>query len=115
MSSGVRSAPAAFAVWAAGVSGLTATGTDDVELAISEAVANAIEHGRPCKDGWIHVRASISPRRLTFRVLDGVNFAPAPLASAERGRGLAAMAVLMDEVTLRCSDGQTLLALTKLR
>lgn len=88
----------------------------DVVLAVNEAVTNAIRHGLPDADGHISLRASSDGRRLTFEVRDHGTFtAPKvdPATESERGRGLAMMACLMDEVQLRLEEGSTTVFLSK--
>jgi serine/threonine-protein kinase RsbW len=88
-----------------------------LKLAANEAVANAIEHGAPCEDGTIQLRAACGDEGVEFSVRDcGGDFvAPAegPQALAERGRGLSFMAAFVDEVELRPDDGATLIRLVK--
>jgi anti-sigma regulatory factor (Ser/Thr protein kinase) len=82
--------------------GLDAEGSYEFKLAASEAVANAIEHGRACDDGRIGMRVHDEfPGCLTLCVCDCGNFIrrPAdPIGIPNRGRGLEVIAVLMDEV-----------------
>ncbi len=85
-------------------------------MAVNEAVANALEHGAPCRGGLIHLGAEIEAQKLSFYVRDCGEFAlladPHPDGIAERGRGLALMTLLMDEVQLQ-TDGQTEVRLSK--
>jgi anti-sigma regulatory factor (Ser/Thr protein kinase) len=107
-----------FAELAALEFGLSAAAVYDFKLAASEAVANAIEHGLPCRDGLIHVWVSIGCERLGFGVRDCGDFAvrlSTPGELAERGRGLATIAVLMDELTVRCRGGETVVEFAKRR
>ncbi len=87
-----------------------------ITMAVNEAVANALEHGAPCRDGMIYLGAEIEAQRLWFYVRDCGEFAlvadPHPDGIAERGRGLALMNLLMDEVQLQ-TDGQTEVRLSK--
>jgi anti-sigma regulatory factor (Ser/Thr protein kinase) len=107
-----------FAELAAQDFGLCSAATYDFKLAASEAVANAIEHGLPCRDGLIHVWVSIGSERLGFGVRDCGEFAmraSTPGELAERGRGLATIAILMDELTVRCRGGETVVEFAKRR
>jgi anti-sigma regulatory factor (Ser/Thr protein kinase) len=98
-------------------------GLDDREchgfaLATSEAVANAIEHGRACSDGTIHVWVSERPRRLTLGVRDAGTFVPKPADEdplRDRGRGFVTMSGLVDVVALSRVDGHTHVELSKHR
>ena len=83
-------------------------------LAANEAVANAIEHGEPSPDGRLRLRISSVGDFLSFEVRDWGSFAvkwPKPSALQERGRGLAMMASLVDELDLQPSDGCTIVRL----
>lgn len=115
--SGLRTARD-FAEDAASEIGFTGDECFQVKLATSEAVANAIEHGAPCKDGRIGLRVTGERGALVLFVCDGGTFT-APLADAgelsERGRGLAFIAVLMDEVELRPGDAGTVVRMAKRR
>ena len=87
-----------------------------ITMAVSEAVANALEHGAPCRGGLIYLGAQIEGQRLSFYVRDCGEFALVaehdPGEFAERGRGFAVMNLLMDEVRLQ-TDGQTEVRLSK--
>jgi anti-sigma regulatory factor (Ser/Thr protein kinase) len=63
-------------------------------LAISEAVANAVEHGAPCDNGLISVSVYLEARCLTTEICDCGNFHAARQAEDlldQRGRGLPLM------------------------
>jgi anti-sigma regulatory factor (Ser/Thr protein kinase) len=107
-----------FARAAAERFGLDAPGSRDFVLAANEAVANAMEHGRPCWDGTIHTWVCERADTLTFGVRDAGNFEVKPLPGellSERGRGLVLMSALVDEVALRRARGHTHLELLKQR
>ncbi len=87
-------------------------------LATSEAVANAIEHGRACSDGTIHLWVTERPRRLTLGVRDAGRFVPKaaePDPLCDRGRGFTMMSGLVDAVALSRVDGHTHVELSKHR
>jgi anti-sigma regulatory factor (Ser/Thr protein kinase) len=98
-------------------------GFDEVDryqfkLAVSEAVANAIEHGRACSDGTIHVWVAERPRRLTLGVRNAGSFMPSLATNDslhERGRGIAMMSGLVDVLALSRVDGHTQVELSKHR
>jgi anti-sigma regulatory factor (Ser/Thr protein kinase) len=107
-----------FADAAAKRFGLSRREREDFRLAASEAVANAIEHGYPCGDGTIHVWTTERSGTLTLGVRDGGEFVFKPPVAdrmAERGRGLALIADLVDAVALSRVNGHTQLELTKER
>jgi anti-sigma regulatory factor (Ser/Thr protein kinase) len=107
-----------FARAAAERFGLDEAGRNDFMLAASEAVANAIEHGRPCWDGTIHTWVCERADTLTFGVRDAGSFDMSPPPRdplSERGRGLVLMSALVDEVALRRARGHTHLELLKHR
>jgi anti-sigma regulatory factor (Ser/Thr protein kinase) len=88
------------------------------KFAVSEAVANAIEHGRPSPDGRIHLRLVGEGDKLSLFVRDSGSFvasSPDPSRLPQRGRGLAFMVSLMDEVEVRTATGSTMIRLSKRR
>jgi anti-sigma regulatory factor (Ser/Thr protein kinase) len=83
-------------------------------FAANEAVANAIEHGAPSPEGHILVRTSLRGEDLVFEVQDWGRFAPSlgvAEALPERGRGLALMASMVDEVDVRPTGDATVVRL----
>ena len=81
-----------------------------VELALREALSNAMLHGNRLETGkLVHVHCRCEPRREIFVVVSDQgrgfdpNQIPNPLAvenlSAERGRGIHLIKVVMDEVS----------------
>ncbi len=88
-----------------------------VKLALSEAVANAIQHGSSAPTDLIGITAFEEDESLVFEVRDTGEFLP-PLASAdgedERGRGLQLLALMMDEVRITsAAEGGSLLRFAK--
>jgi len=84
-------------------------------FAANEAVANAIEHGAASPEGHIVVRSSSSAAGdLTFEVRDWGTFTP-HLSEADalpdRGRGLALMATMVDEVDVAPTGDSTVVRL----
>jgi anti-sigma regulatory factor (Ser/Thr protein kinase) len=83
-------------------------------FAVNEAVANAIEHGEASPEGHILIRTSVSGDALCFEVHDWGSFSP-NLSEAdpmpERGRGLALMASMVDEVDVKPSGDATVVRL----
>jgi anti-sigma regulatory factor (Ser/Thr protein kinase) len=108
----------AFAEDAAARFGLDRLAREDLKIATSEAVANAIEHGQPCEDGAIHLWAAEREATLALGVRNGGEFVFRPPAGdplAERGRGLTVMAGLVDEVALSRVGNDIQIELTKER
>jgi serine/threonine-protein kinase RsbW len=90
----------------------------DFTFAVNEAVSNAIEHGRSSPQGTIRVDVAAEGDALVFCVEDYGTFVPkAPAADvfAERGRGLAFMAAVVDEVDVRRGQSGTIVRLCKRR
>jgi anti-sigma regulatory factor (Ser/Thr protein kinase) len=88
------------------------------KFAASEAVANAIEHGMPSSDGKIELRLVGEGDTLTLYVRDYGTFeadSPPPRDLPERGRGLAFMVSLMDEVEVKTEIDGTVIRLAKRR
>jgi anti-sigma regulatory factor (Ser/Thr protein kinase) len=103
-----------FAEAAARDFGLDADACFRFTLAVNEAVANAIEHGAPSAEGHVLLRISTRGDSLSFEVRDWGRFSVRwrhPEELPERGRGLALMASLVDEVDLKPSDDSTVVRL----
>jgi anti-sigma regulatory factor (Ser/Thr protein kinase) len=87
-----------------------------VKLAISEAVANAIQHGSQSAGDSIRVSAFESAGSLVFEVRDNGTFV-APMSRAttedESGRGLELVTLMMDEVHMTSTGEGSLLRFTK--
>ena len=87
-----------------------------VKLAVSEVVANAIQHGSSGPEDPIRITIRAAEGALVFEVLDTGVFVGADEAAgemSERGRGLELVAVMMDEVELTPSEDGTRLRFTK--
>ena len=89
-----------------------------VKLAVSEVVANAIQHGSSAPEDPIRLSVQATEAELVFEVLDtgvfvGADEEAAGEEMAERGRGLDLVALIMDEVELTPGENGTLLRLTK--
>ena len=100
---------------AAAEHGLDADAQFRFTFAANEAVANAIEHGEASPEGHIVVRSSSSAAGdLTFEVRDWGTFTP-HLSEADalpdRGRGLALMATMVDEVDVAPTGDSTVVRL----
>jgi anti-anti-sigma factor len=94
----------------------------DIKVALGEALANAIRHGRPAAgEGEVRVRVSAYGDRVMLEVMDsGVGFDGTHSSSddlyAPNGRGIMFMKALMDRVEFdRSPLGGTLVRLTKHR
>jgi anti-sigma regulatory factor (Ser/Thr protein kinase) len=99
----------------AGEHGLAEDESFRLTFAVNEAVANAIEHGAASPDGYILVRVSCERDLLSFEVHDWGCFAPelgGAEALPERGRGLALMASMVDEVDVRPGADATVVRLS---
>ena len=85
------------------------------KLAVSEALANAIEHGAPLSDGTLHLEFEEDGDDLNCRITDGGSFMPIPEepeALPERGRGLAFMSALADRIDISHFDDGTTVCVT---
>ncbi|WP_329575060.1 SpoIIE family protein phosphatase [Kitasatospora sp. NBC_01250] len=82
--------------------GLPTHTVQNVLVAAGEACANAIEHGhRHAPGARIHLRAAATAADLRLTVADtGTWKVPQPEANAHRGRGVALMNALMQQVTI---------------
>lgn len=96
---------------AATAAGLDDACTWDLMLATSEAVANAVQHGKAWPNGNILVTTEPCPCGLRVEVTDCGSFdstiEPTPLES-ESGRGLPIIAAVVDLLEVRNRNGRTL-------
>ncbi|MBE0447217.1 MAG: ATP-binding protein [Actinobacteria bacterium] len=103
----------------------SACGFDDAEIyqmkvAVSEAAANAIEHGSPLGEkNRVHLTIECNPDRISIEVVDeGVFKARLPVTDgrpSHRGRGIFIMTALMDEVSITEGQEGTSVRLVKLK
>jgi serine/threonine-protein kinase RsbW len=105
-----------FVDHAAAACGFEESARFDIQLATSEAVSNAIVHGGGEDGRTIRISAVEEDGMLTFSVADDGTFvarvdADDPLS--ERGRGLACMARVMDEVCIASGEDGTLVRFSK--
>ena len=124
--------PAAIQVheWAEAV--LDQDAVEDVELALVEALTNAIRHGKAAPQDRIGIHVELAEDELVIELLDSSPPMPRCLLDeagaesfifdetdinsiAESGRGLSLMVVLMDEVGYRLVDGHTRLRMVRRR
>ena len=87
-------------------------------FAVNEAVSNAIEHGSPSPEGTIRLRFAEDGDALVFCVQDYGEFTPQAKMHdqpSNRGRGLALMATMVDELDLCRGSTGTLVRLRKRR
>lgn len=105
-----------FVVEAAAEFGFEDAMQHQIKLAINEAVANAMEHGSPAAGDEVELRAVNEDGALAIYVSDSGSFTPRTAhreAMPERGRGLAFMDLLMDEVEVRPGAHGTRIRLLK--
>jgi anti-sigma regulatory factor (Ser/Thr protein kinase) len=83
---------------------------------VSEAVANAIQHGSTLHSDRIRIEAFRSSGQLVFEVQDTGTFV-APTAHSshddESGRGLEVLSMIMDDVEMTSRDGGSVLRFAK--
>jgi len=89
-----------------------------VKLAMSEAVANAIEHGSTTPDDPIRLQVVYEGDALSFYVSDGGTFIEPSMVydhdlMDERGRGLGFIELLMDDVAINPSPEGTVIRFAK--
>lgn len=107
-----------FVEGAAAGFGFDERGRHELAFAVNEAVSNAIEHGRPSPEGTIRLTVADEDGALIFSVEDHGTFVPkASMLEAlpERGRGLAFMAAVVDEVDVCRGSAGTVVRLSKRR
>ncbi len=105
-----------FAAAAAADFGFDEASQHQIKLAANEAVANAMEHGSPSSRHEVALRAVEEEGALAIYIRDAGSFVPRMMhrgAMPERGRGLAFMDLLMDEVEVRPGSGGTEVRLVK--
>ena len=104
-----------FAADAAADFGLDAQARYRVKLAVSEAVANAIQHGSSSSADPVQIAVAKEAGALVLYVRDSGRFVPRVGTRGdlpERGRGLEFMGQLMDEVEVRPGPDATEVRLT---
>ena len=103
---------------AAAEAGLEGEPAWDLMLATTEAVANAVTHGKTWPNDCILFVTAPCPRGLSVQVCDLGTFdstlEPAPL-EATSGRGMQIIAALVDRLEVTSGDGQTLVRFEKHR
>jgi serine/threonine-protein kinase RsbW len=103
---------------AAAEAGLEGDSAWDLMLAATEAVANAVQHGKAWPNDCILFVTEPCPRGLWVEVCDLGTFytalEPAPL-DATCGRGMQIIAALVDRLEVRSRDGRTLVGFEKHR
>lgn len=92
----------------------------DIEVAVAEAVTNAIIHGKPDNPApTVSITCKTKPGYITIEVEDEGNTqcVPNPVGyppeSEEHGRGTLMIRQLMDEVKAKCTDKGLLLRMSK--
>lgn len=87
----------------------------DMRVAITEALANAIEHGARSSDNLIHVRIAEERGELRLDIAGGGRGSgePPPARGPERGRGIAIMSGTMDSMRLTHERDRNLIELAK--
>jgi serine/threonine-protein kinase RsbW len=102
-----------FVDQAAAQAGFDAAAREEISLALTEAVSNAIRHGSPAGEAdHVELRVRSEGARLVIIVRDhGTPFQPPPpslpdpASFADHGRGRFLMHQLMDEVRYDWDDG----------
>jgi anti-sigma regulatory factor (Ser/Thr protein kinase) len=103
---------------AAAEAGLDGESVWDLMLAATEAVTNAIKHGKPWPNDCILFVTAPCPRGVCVQVCDLGTFDSAlePAAvEATSGRGMQIIAALVDRLELRSRHGRTLVRFEKHR
>ena len=103
---------------AAAEAGLEGEPAWDLMVASTEAITNAIQHGKAWPNDCVLFAIEPCPRGLRVEVCDLGSFdsalEPAPL-EATSGRGMQIIAALVDRLEVRKADGSTLVRLEKYR
>jgi len=87
----------------------------DLRVAVTEALANAIEHGPCAADNLIHVRVAEEQGELRLDIAGGGRRGDSPPAQRgpERGRGISIMSGTMDSMKLTHDRDRNLIRLAK--
>ena len=106
------SAPEARAIVRAAASELRLDGstTWELMLATTEAVANAVEHGKPCDPRGIHLSLETRDGTIGIEVRDCGRFPPEPRSmkpDQQGGRGMPIIATIMDKLEVAPGRGNT--------
>lgn len=107
-----------WALQAAADAGMAEPDCFQVKLAMSEAVANAIEHGSSARSDRIRIEAFERDGSLFFEIRDTGTFSapierPATTFDDESGRGLEVVSMMMDHVGVTSLGGGTVLQFAK--
>ena len=92
--------------------GLTDEARFDLQLAVSEAVANALRHGSH-EQAHVDVVLGLRDGLIEIEVQDRGRFQPHAGFEAESGRGLPLMVALLDEVEFAAGEGGTRVRMRK--
>ncbi len=91
--------------------GFDVSARQDIEVAVGEAVTNAVSYGSPNGvDSRVSIRCKTTDHKITIEVEDdGSDVCPPrptpnSLNSREHGRGMHLIHRLMDRVSMRCSE-----------
>ena len=109
--------------WTGRETGFDDAAIHDIKLAATEALANAIEHGT-ASDGLVRIRVTSGDDELGLEISGGgrpelrappAKEPPSGRPNSRRGRGIAIMSALMDEVAFKRDGDETLIRLAKRR
>ena len=92
-----------------GEHGLSESATFELKVAVTEALANAVRHGRPP----IELSLECRDASIVIEVSDHGTYERSTKRNPERGRGVPLMVALADEVELDCGTRWTRLRLRK--
>lgn len=100
---------------AAREAGMDDAATNDLLVAVTEAVSNAIAHGPPDRGGSIAVRWAREDALLAVSVEGDGTFGGGQRAAdaGDHGRGIAVMRLLVDELVIEPRSDRTLVRLAK--
>lgn len=101
---------------AADAVGMDAGQTNDLLVAVTEAIGNALVHGEADSDNTIEVKWGVEEDMLVVCVGDCGRYSVADTLEADRvdhGRGIGVMRLLVDDMTIEARDDGTRVRLAK--
>jgi anti-sigma regulatory factor (Ser/Thr protein kinase) len=85
----------------------------EIQLAVTEAFANAVEHPEEPTSHLVEIEGTVTNRTVAFSVRDYGRWQDEPSAKEEGGLGLAIMEELMDSVVVESFEDGTIVTVQR--